>query len=270
MLRRPRTKRQPSDRGAALIEAAFVIPFFAMILSAVFELGRLLYFFQILTSAAYEGARFASQLPQMSTGCFDKDHTNLDKKPSIPSGLAQHYYTQELVRRVLTTTANNAQSMAANQEPQVDKVNPYLDPNGANIITRFIGNNDNAAKSDYACQTSADEAYTVGVRVEKTYTGLIFPISLPVHTTVQLPYLSTGDFVRLKNTDAAAQAELVAACSSMAKSPTLTWNESLASKCCAEKALFCGVNAANPKDPLTVTGNKPPEELGPDDISQKI
>jgi hypothetical protein len=126
-----RNLRHRHERGAALIEAAFVIPFFALILSAVFELGRLLYFFQILTSAAYEGARFASQLPQMAIGCFDKDHTNLDKNPSIPSGLAQHYYTQELVRRVLNTIAHNAQTLAADYQAPTDKVNPYLDANGA-------------------------------------------------------------------------------------------------------------------------------------------
>ena len=260
------TSQTHHERGAALVEAAFVIPFFALILSAVFELGRLLYFFQILTAAAYEGARFASQLPQMAISCFDKDHTDLDKGNSIPSGLAQHYYTQELVRRVLNTIAHNAQTIAADYEPPSDKINPYIDANGATISTRFIANNDDSAKSNYACQTVADEAYTVGVRIEKAYTGLIFPLKVPVRTTVHLPYLSTSDFVRLKNTDAAQQSDLKAACSKMVASPMSNWNGDLAAKCCTGHALFCGLSDSNPKDPLATTasnGSKGLEEAGP-------
>ena len=49
-----------SERGAALIEAAFTMPLLLLVSISVFEFGRAYQHWQILTNAAREGARIAS------------------------------------------------------------------------------------------------------------------------------------------------------------------------------------------------------------------
>jgi Flp pilus assembly protein TadG len=48
-----------SERGAALLEAAFAIPLLLIIAVGIFEFGRAYQFKQVLTNAAREGARYA-------------------------------------------------------------------------------------------------------------------------------------------------------------------------------------------------------------------
>jgi Flp pilus assembly protein TadG len=58
MIRRQRTTRQ---RGAAAVEAAFVLPVLATILLGLWEVGRLIQVQQVVSNSAREGARVASQ-----------------------------------------------------------------------------------------------------------------------------------------------------------------------------------------------------------------
>ena len=52
-------KRMRSERGAALIEAAMIMPMILLISVGIFEFGRAYQTSQVLTNAAREGARLA-------------------------------------------------------------------------------------------------------------------------------------------------------------------------------------------------------------------
>ena len=52
-------QRRRNQRGAALVEAAMVIPILLLISAGIFEFGRAYQTWQVLTNAAREGARVA-------------------------------------------------------------------------------------------------------------------------------------------------------------------------------------------------------------------
>ena len=52
-------KRMRSERGAALVEAAMIMPMILLISVGIFEFGRAYQTSQVLTNAAREGARLA-------------------------------------------------------------------------------------------------------------------------------------------------------------------------------------------------------------------
>jgi Flp pilus assembly protein TadG len=52
-------KRMRSERGAALVEAAMIMPLILLISVGIFEFGRAYQTSQVLTNAAREGARLA-------------------------------------------------------------------------------------------------------------------------------------------------------------------------------------------------------------------
>jgi Flp pilus assembly protein TadG len=54
-----RRNRMRSERGAALLEAAFTIPLLLLISVGIFEFGRAYQQWQVLTNAVREGARLA-------------------------------------------------------------------------------------------------------------------------------------------------------------------------------------------------------------------
>ena len=58
-VRRPRTSRENPRRGAALVEAAVVLPIFFLAILAMVEFGRAMMVGQLVTNAAREGARRA-------------------------------------------------------------------------------------------------------------------------------------------------------------------------------------------------------------------
>jgi Flp pilus assembly protein TadG len=64
-------KRLRSQRGAALVEAAMTIPILLLIAIGIFEFGRAYQFWQVLTNAAREAARYSvtpgSTVPQAQT-----------------------------------------------------------------------------------------------------------------------------------------------------------------------------------------------------------
>ncbi len=51
--------RARQERGAALIETAFIMPLLLLLSVSVFEFGRAFQYWQVLTNAAREGARIA-------------------------------------------------------------------------------------------------------------------------------------------------------------------------------------------------------------------
>ena len=63
-------RRFRSERGAALIEAAFALPLLLLVCVGIIEFGRLYQTWQVMTNAAREGARVAV-LPAQPTGAVD-------------------------------------------------------------------------------------------------------------------------------------------------------------------------------------------------------
>jgi Flp pilus assembly protein TadG len=62
MIGRHRTRSRSASRpshGQALVEFAFVAPVFLLLLFAIIDFGRYVYYVQILNNAAREGARYA-------------------------------------------------------------------------------------------------------------------------------------------------------------------------------------------------------------------
>lgn len=57
--RRTRDGARRRSRGQALVEFALVVPIFFLILFAIIDFGRYVYYVQILNNAAREGARYA-------------------------------------------------------------------------------------------------------------------------------------------------------------------------------------------------------------------
>ena len=58
-IRDPRRIRRNRARAQALVEFAFVAPFFFLLLFAIVDFGRYVYYVQILNNAAREGTRYA-------------------------------------------------------------------------------------------------------------------------------------------------------------------------------------------------------------------
>ena len=93
--------RMRSERGAALIEAAIIIPLLLLVAVVIFEFGRAFETWQVMTNAAREGARIAV-LPNPQPGAVDARvrsyldvgllsnvslvHVDVDRAVQIPIG----------------------------------------------------------------------------------------------------------------------------------------------------------------------------------------
>lgn len=67
--------RNRRRRGAAIVEAAFVLPIALLLLFGVFEYCRFIFFIQVAENAAREGARYA--VARTGDGTTSTDITNL-------------------------------------------------------------------------------------------------------------------------------------------------------------------------------------------------
>jgi hypothetical protein len=90
LVARSRTRRKRGSIGQALAEFALVAPIFFLLLFAIIEGGRFIFFYQALNNATREGARYAivhgsnSSCPsgpmppgQSPPGCFDEPGDNV-------------------------------------------------------------------------------------------------------------------------------------------------------------------------------------------------
>lgn len=59
MIETKELRARGSSRGQALVEFAFVLPIFLLLLFGTIDFGRYVYYVQILNNAAREGARYA-------------------------------------------------------------------------------------------------------------------------------------------------------------------------------------------------------------------
>ncbi len=69
-------KTRRRERGQALIEFAFVMPLLVLILMGVFDLGGAVYAFNVMASAAREGARYGIFNPSDSNGIQQQAKAN--------------------------------------------------------------------------------------------------------------------------------------------------------------------------------------------------
>ena len=101
-------QRWRSQRGAALVEAAMVIPILLLISAGIFEFGRAYQTWQVLTNAAREGAR-VSVLPNGATGA-----TETLVRQYMQAGQLSAYATAAVtVDRAVTIMVNGAPQTAS-------------------------------------------------------------------------------------------------------------------------------------------------------------
>lgn len=71
-----RKKARCGERGQAMVEFAFVMPLLVLILMGVFDLGRAVYAYNVISSAAREGARYGVFKPLDLTGIQNQAKAN--------------------------------------------------------------------------------------------------------------------------------------------------------------------------------------------------
>jgi hypothetical protein len=69
---KPKSSRGNGSRGGVAVEFAFVAPVLFTLMAGAFELSRVVFNYQVVLAAAYEGARAASQIDPsaLGQGCF--------------------------------------------------------------------------------------------------------------------------------------------------------------------------------------------------------
>ena len=125
-----KTKNRKSEKGAELVEMAFVILLFMVLVIAIFEFGRAYNIYQTITNAAREGARFAVA-PQR--------------------GGTTNYPTQGEVQSVVNNFLQGS----------------ILDPNGAGVNINIQLNNQDVDPTCSPCIPNG--GCTCGTRVSITY-----------------------------------------------------------------------------------------------------
>jgi Flp pilus assembly protein TadG len=64
-----RSRRRRRARGQALVEFAMVVPWFFLMLFGIIEAGRFIYYYETLSNATREGARYAIVNGANTLGC---------------------------------------------------------------------------------------------------------------------------------------------------------------------------------------------------------
>lgn len=108
-MRRLKSERGKSERGAALLEAAITIPMLLLIAVGIFEFGRAFQTWQILTNAAREGARIAV-LPSGNDAAVEERVRDYLAAGQLPQAAG----ASVAVNRAATLTVNGA-NVAASQ-----------------------------------------------------------------------------------------------------------------------------------------------------------
>lgn len=91
---RPASTLLRADDGAAMVELAFVLPIFLLLVWGVIEFGRLLYTANNLTTAVREGARYAAVQPTVSAN--DPNVQAVVIRAFVPLGSAGGLNTKQI------------------------------------------------------------------------------------------------------------------------------------------------------------------------------
>jgi Flp pilus assembly protein TadG len=115
-------RRIRSEKGAALLEAAIVVPMIMLISVGIFEFGRAYQTWQILTNAAREGARMA-----VITGTTDVDikarAVNYMKNGALPGATADMVTVN---RNIALTGPDTATQIVINYPFEFMVLNPVV------------------------------------------------------------------------------------------------------------------------------------------------
>jgi len=115
-------KRIRSEKGAALVEAAIVMPMILLISVGIFEFGRAYQTSQVLTNAAREGARLA-----VLEGPTDADVRSRVNKYLTDGGLTSLADGNILVNRnTALTGSSTASTVTVNYPFQFMMLNPIV------------------------------------------------------------------------------------------------------------------------------------------------
>ena len=89
-------RRDHGERGTALVEAALTMPILLLLMVGIFEVGRALETWQVLTNAAREGARMSVTPSATPTGV---------------TSMVRNYITNEMLTATPSVTVNRTASM---------------------------------------------------------------------------------------------------------------------------------------------------------------
>ena len=144
-----------SERGAAIVEGAAVLPFLVMMILATYDLGGALNQYLTLTRIVYEGARYAATLPGLET-----NHDNGDEPYKIISG-------------------SQAGPIPMNQSLVRQR------------IVDLLGKSSFQWTSFTLIQTGNDQNIWVSITLEKPYESFFgFFNNMPIRVSASGPYLS--------------------------------------------------------------------------------
>lgn len=90
------TERTRSERGAALVEAAFTLPIMLLICVGILEFGRAYQTWQVVTNASREGARVAV-LPEFTDDSVRARVKTYLKNGGLPAGIVDGAGTKVLI-----------------------------------------------------------------------------------------------------------------------------------------------------------------------------
>jgi Flp pilus assembly protein TadG len=100
-----RLRKMRSERGAALVEFALVVPLLVLMMCAVIDFGLAVYTLNNLTAAVREGGRFAATIP--TPGPVVNDSTVRDRVYKYIVGM-NNGLTATQVKNLITVTAPDA------------------------------------------------------------------------------------------------------------------------------------------------------------------
>jgi hypothetical protein len=158
---KPRSSRDSRSRGGIAVEFAFVAPVLFTLMAGAFELSRVVFNYQVVLAAAYEGARAASQIDPaaLGKGCFGA--TGLDHD-SAASGSPERMVMDRV--EYLLNLQGDSISLEA---PQIS----------AEIVK---SGNGQALSASESC-SSASKENTIAIRIRGNYRPAILSfLSVPL------------------------------------------------------------------------------------------
>ncbi|RME58491.1 MAG: pilus assembly protein [Candidatus Dadabacteria bacterium] len=185
------------QRGVALVEAAIVLPLLFTILIGVFEVGRLLYYYTILSQVAYSGARLGSKVATIASGCYNnfKDMYESNAVPLDPPHFA-HYTLQETIHTLWENLYVN------DPDTFIPVYHQEQDPQGQGTTEEVAGP---SISSMYVDDTAGCAPHrngnivveVVGMRLTGYIKGFFFPVTFPIKAEHKAPLLLNSSNVRI-------------------------------------------------------------------------
>lgn len=176
--------RAKSEKGVALIELAIVLPLFLLIVVGVYEVGRALNQYLVLTQIAYEGVRAGSQLTQIAPACFGTYVYGASNQIQSPS-------TAQLAHPTVLNRVGFMVELQSNLNGLSLKCDPSLNPgcdaansrikNIPTVTSEFVATA--GVSADEGCSASYNNSFSV--RLSGRYEPLLLPSAFSVPLSVE-------------------------------------------------------------------------------------